>query len=261
MLRIVNTEQRVAVIIPAMNEEDRIAATIQAAKSIPHVDLIVVVDDGSTDSTQDVARASGASVARHTVNRGKAAAMETGAAVVAMRDVPGKPPRALLFLDADLAESAVECAPLVSTIFAGGVDCAIAYLPPQAGAGGHGIVTTTGRKGITYLTGWSPQQPLSGQRCITRAAFDAITPLASGWGVEVGMTVDLLVARFTIQEVPCDLRHRVSTNDFAGQLHRAAQLRGVICALMSRILRGHRVQGGATRPVSIPGKPFNAYSA
>nr|WP_253281866.1 glycosyltransferase family 2 protein [Arcanobacterium phocae] len=258
MLRIVNEEQRVAVIIPAMNEEDRIGATIQAARSIPHVDLIVVIDDGSTDDTQGVARNAGASVARHTVNRGKAAAMETGAAVVAMRDINGQPPRALLFLDADLAESAVECAPLVSTIFAGGVDCAIAYLPPQSGAGGHGVVTTTGRKGIERLTGWSPQQPLSGQRCLTRAAFDAVTPLASGWGVEVGMTVDLLVAGFTVQEVPCDLRHRVSTNDLAGQLHRAAQLRGVIKALAVRTMRRHKVTTTAIAP-SVPGQPFNAY--
>lgn len=93
-----NKEQRVAVIIPAKNEEERIAATIMAARSIPHVDLVVVVDDGSTDNTQGVARAAGASVVRHAVNRGKAAAMETGAAVVAMRDVEGRDPRALLFL-------------------------------------------------------------------------------------------------------------------------------------------------------------------
>ncbi|QRV02123.1 glycosyltransferase [Arcanobacterium phocisimile] len=255
-----NTEQRVAVIIPAMNEEDRVSATISAARTIPHVDLVVVVDDGSSDKTQDVARQNGATVVRHAVNRGKAAAMETGVAVVAMRDVEGQPARALLFLDADLGESAIECAPLVQTIFDGGVDCAIAYLPPQAGAGGHGIVTNTGRKGIKALTGWNPRQPLSGQRCITRTAFDVITPLAPGWGVEVGMTIDLLVAGFTVQEVPCDLRHRVSTNDFAGQLHRAAQLRGVLKALASRTIQRHKVHT-SHRPPVIDGEPFNAYGA
>src|SRR5690606_37070957 len=63
--------QRVAVIIPAKDESGRIAATVRAARAIPHVDLVLVVDDGSTDNTQDVARAAGAVVVRHSVNRGK----------------------------------------------------------------------------------------------------------------------------------------------------------------------------------------------
>lgn len=256
-----NKEQRVAVIIPAKNEEERIAATIMAARSIPHVDLVVVVDDGSTDNTQGVARAAGASVVRHAVNRGKAAAMETGAAVVAMRDVEGRDPRALLFLDADLADSAVECAPLVSTVFSGDVDCAIAYLPPQSGAGGMGIVTKTGRNAIRFLTGWLPRQPLSGQRCLTRKAFDAVVPLASGWGVEVGMTIDLLVAGFTVQEVNCELRHRVSTNDWAGQMHRTSQLKGVLKAATARILRDHKVRNPRRSSAADHGKPFNSYNA
>jgi hypothetical protein len=87
------SEQRVAVVIPAKDEQARIAATVRAAKAIPNADLVVVVDDGSIDDTQHVARAAGAVVVRHSVNRGKASAMETGASVVAMRDVPGSPPR------------------------------------------------------------------------------------------------------------------------------------------------------------------------
>src|SRR5690625_6235304 len=76
--------QRVAVVIPAKDERERIAATVRAARAIPHVDLVVVVDDGSEDDTQDVARSAGAVVIRHSLNRGKASAMETGASVVAI---------------------------------------------------------------------------------------------------------------------------------------------------------------------------------
>ena len=84
--------QRVAVIIPAKDESRRIAATVRSARAIPHVDLVLVVDDGSEDDTQHVAREAGAVVVRHSHNRGKAAAMETGAAVVAMRDAPTASP-------------------------------------------------------------------------------------------------------------------------------------------------------------------------
>ena len=229
--------QRVAVIIPAKDESRRIATTVRSARAIPGVDLVLVVDDGSEDSTQHVAREAGAVVVRHSHNRGKAAAMETGAAVVAMRDAPDRPPRFLLFLDGDLAESAVHAAPLVPPVLAGEADLTIALLPPQPGAGGHGIVTGAARRGIAALTGWTATQPLSGMRCLTREAFEAATPLAHGWGVETGMTIDLLRQGFRVLEVPCDLRHRPSGTNLKGQLHRAAQYRDVQLALSARRVR------------------------
>lgn len=252
--------QHIAVVIPAKDEAERIGATVRAARALPGVDLVVVVDDGSSDDTQNIARHAGASVVRHSVNRGKASAMETGASVVAMRDAEGLPPRFLLFLDADLGDSAVETAPLIAPVLSGEVDCTIAYLPPQAGAGGHGFVTGFARKSIEKMTGWRPLQPLSGQRCLTRQAYDAARPLASGWGVEIGMTIDLLVAGFTLQEVPCDLRHRATSNDFAGYMHRAQQYRGVRMAADKRRLRGVKVP--SQDRVGHCGehlKPFRAY--
>jgi hypothetical protein len=229
--------QRVAVIIPAKDEAPRIEATVRAARAIPHVDLVLVVDDGSEDDTQHVAREAGAVVVRHSHNRGKAAAMETGAAVVAMRDSVDRPARLLLFIDGDLGESAVNAAPLVTPVLEGKVDFTIALLPPQPGAGGRGIVVGAARRGIQSLTGWTATQPLSGMRCLTRAAFETATPLARGWGVETGMTIDLLRQGFAVAEVPCDLSHRPSGKDLRGQLHRAAQYRDVMLAVSARRAR------------------------
>jgi glycosyltransferase involved in cell wall biosynthesis len=246
--------QRVAVIIPAKDEARRIAATVRSARAIPHVDLVLVVDDGSEDDTQHVARDAGAVVVRHSHNRGKAAAMETGAAVVAMRDATGRPPRLLLFIDGDLGDTAVNTAPLVTPVREGVADVAIALLPPQPGAGGRGLVVGAARRAVHAMTGWSPTQPLSGMRCLTREAFEAATPLAHGWGVETGMTIDLLRKGYVAVEVPCDLRHRASTNDLRGQLHRAAQYRDVMFAVNARrvrgavdAMRGVRPEGGRVR--------------
>ncbi len=255
-------KQRVAVIIPAKDEARRIGATIRAARSIPHVDLVIVVDDGSEDDTQKIARAAGAATVRHSVNRGKASAMETGARVAQMRETDESNPRLMLFLDADLGDSALSCMPLVEPVLSGKVDCTIAFLPPQQGAGGHGFVTGLGRKAIKRATGWVARQPLSGQRCITREAFDAVQPLAPGWGVEVGMTIDLLVAGYTVQEIPCNLHHRATANDFKGQLHRANQYKDVWLAAYSRRL--HRVsvpRGKRNGTPPEPGMPFNAYGS
>ncbi len=242
-------QYRVAAVIPAKDESRRIAATVRAARAIPHVDLVLVVDDGSQDATQHIARDAGAVVVRHSHNRGKAAAMETGAAVVAMRDTPDGPARALLFLDGDLGESAVNTAALVPPVLDGTADVTIANIPPQPGAGGHGLVVGAARRAIASLTGWTPNQPLNGMRCLTREAYEAATPLAHGWGVEVAMTIDLLEAGYRVVEVPCDLKHRPSGTDLRGQLHRAAQWRDVQVAVNARRLRyASRRLRGAGRP-------------
>lgn len=233
--------QRVAAVIPAKDEGERIAATVRAARAIPYLDLVVVVDDGSQDDTAHQARNVGAVVVRHSVNRGKASGMETGAAVVGMRDRHGFPPRLLLFLDADLGASAVNAAPLIPPVITGKADLSIAALPPQEGAGGRGIVTGFSRRSIKKQTGWAPSQPLSGQRCITREAFDAAQPLASGWGVETGMTIDVLNQGFAVVEVPCDLHHRPTQDDLAGYLHRFHQLRGVMAAVAKRRFRRYDI--------------------
>ncbi len=230
-----------ACIIPAKDEQQRIAATVTAARSLPHVDVVVVCDDGSTDATGQHAAAAGAIVVTHRRNRGKAVAVESGVnALGVLEHRDGRPEcGTLLLLDADLADSAAACAPLVDPVVSGRADLTIAVLPAQqteAGAepGGFGLVMGTAARGIAELTGWTPQAPLSGQRCLTRRAFELASPLAAGWGVEVGMTVDVLRAGLRIEEIPIELRHRATGRDLASQLHRARQLRDVSRALAAR---------------------------
>jgi glycosyltransferase involved in cell wall biosynthesis len=65
-------------VIPCFNEAASIATLVPAVRR--HLPSVLVVDDGSTDNTGDFARAAGASVARHTRNLGKGAALRTGLA-------------------------------------------------------------------------------------------------------------------------------------------------------------------------------------
>lgn len=68
----------IAAIIPAYNEEKNIASVIRAFQKSPLISEIIVVSDGSTDSTGAVAREEGARVIVQ-ANAGKAAAMTAGA--------------------------------------------------------------------------------------------------------------------------------------------------------------------------------------
>ncbi|WP_219470444.1 glycosyltransferase family 2 protein [Nonomuraea rhizosphaerae] len=221
-----------AVIIPAKDEGDRIGATVTAALGLPGVDLVVVVDDGSTDQTGRVARAAGARVVRHSRNRGKAAAMESGAEAVRLLD--GETPRHLLFLDADLGETARAASALIEPVRSGKADMTIAVFVTRVKLGGHGLVVRLSRDGIRRATGFSAAQPLNGQRCITRSAFEAARPLAHGFGVETALTIDLLKAGYRVEEVPVEMAHRATGTDWRAQVHRARQLRDVARALATR---------------------------
>jgi hypothetical protein len=226
----------VAVIIAARNEADRIQDTVAAALGLPAVGLVLVVDDGSRDNTAARAEKSGAAVMRHARNRGKGAAMETGAEAVRLLDQRdgGRAPRHLLFLDADLGETAVRAGPLIEPVLAGTADMTIAVFTATVKLGGHGLVVGLSGAGIQRATGWQPRQPLNGQRCLTRAAFEAARPLAHGWGVETGLTIDLLRKGMRVTEVEVDLAHRATGTGLHAQLHRARQLADVARALATR---------------------------
>jgi glycosyltransferase involved in cell wall biosynthesis len=226
----------VAVVIPAKDEAQRIRATVTAAAELPGAGLVVVVDDGSVDGTAAVARDAGAVVTRHTRNRGKAAAMETGAEAVRLLDQQEHrtTPRHLLFLDADLADSAAFAAPLTQPVMNGEADMTIAAFSSTVKLGGHGIVVGLSSAGIRRAIGWSPAQPLNGQRCLTRAAFEAARPLAAGFGVETALTIDLARQGMRITEVEVPLAHRATGTDLRSQLHRARQLADVARALATR---------------------------
>ncbi len=91
---------RVSAIIPAYNEAQNIASVLGVLKEVPAISEIIVVDDGSTDNTAEVARLHGAIVLSLSENQGKGGAMKAGAAI-ARGDV-------VLFLDADLVGLSVE---------------------------------------------------------------------------------------------------------------------------------------------------------
>jgi hypothetical protein len=223
-----------AVVIPAKDEADRIAATVKAAADLPGADIVLVVDDGSADGTAAAAASAGARVVRHARNRGKAAAMETGAEAVRLLEAATDEPHHLLFLDADLGETAAAAGPLAEPVRDGTADMTIAVFTSRVRRGGFGIVTSTAGAGIERATGWRPAQPVNGQRCLTRAAFEAALPLAAGWGVETGMTIDLLRKGMRITEVDVPLAHRATGNDWRSQLHRARQLTDIARALAVR---------------------------
>ncbi|MBC7347899.1 MAG: glycosyltransferase, partial [Clostridia bacterium] len=67
-----------AVIIPAYNEQATVARTVAAARRVPVVEEVIVVDDGSRDETAAQAKQAGATVLRLPYNCGKGHALNCG---------------------------------------------------------------------------------------------------------------------------------------------------------------------------------------
>ena len=233
---------RVSAIIPAYNEADVISETVRAALSIPAVSEVVVVDDGSSDGTADVARSAGAhQVVELPRNSGKGGALNR-AWPSAMGDV-------LLLLDADLGASADEGAKLLEAVLDGGADMAIAVLGrsrvPQtsdgpalaARSGGFGLVVKTARLGIRLLTGKRMKAPLAGPRALKREIIERAGDFAPGFGVEVGLTIDALRMGYRVVEVPVGMAHRASGRNLKGFAHRGRQMVDVLRTLGRKALR------------------------
>ncbi len=228
-------QQGCAALVVAQNQARRIAATVRAAAAIPGVDMVLVVDDGSTDNTQEIARRSGAVVVRHPHPRGRSAATETGAAVIAMRDDPSAPPRTLLLLDGRLGNQAIGAAPLVPAVSEGVCDMAIALTAD--GGRALGLSTKASRKAIKRASNWESRQPMSSIRCLTRAAFESCLPLARGSGLEPAMTLDVLHAGLTVTEVECEIAGNSRAGVAKTAPGRANQYRDVLMALGARRMR------------------------
>ena len=213
----------VVAVIAARNEADRVGATLAAlGEALPGAELIVA-DDASGDATADVARAHGALVVSRDRPVGKGGNVTAAVAGVIDR---ARAPDAPVFLlcDGDLGASAAELMPLLDSVRDGECDLAIAAFRSRVG-GGFGLALRYAAWAIERLCGYHAGAPISGQRALSPAAIRACFPFARGYGMEIGITVDVVRAGLEIREIELDLEHRVTGKTIGGFVHRARQLR------------------------------------
>lgn len=212
----------VAAIVAARDEGERIAATLAALASAFGGAALWVADDGSRDRTAAIARAAGAQVVSTGRRRGKGEAM-SAAAERALAAAPGAADDVFVLCDGDLGESAARLAPLTAPLTSGEADLAVAAFARREG-GGFGLAVGFARWAISRSSGLRPRAPISGQRAVNRATLEAVLPLAAGFGMELGMTIDAVRARRRVVEVELDLSHRATGRTPGGFVHRGRQL-------------------------------------
>ena len=140
--------QKITVVLPAFNEEVSIGSVILLARQ--YADRIIVVDDGSSDRTAEVARKVGAEVIVHPLNRGKGIALRTGFEASEGSDI-------IVTMDSDGQHNPADIPKLAAPILKGEADMVI---------------------GSRYLNGLGRNTPV--YRRIGQTVLDRFTNLNSG---------------------------------------------------------------------------------
>jgi glucosyl-3-phosphoglycerate synthase len=200
----------VSVCLPARDEEatvGHVVATVRRSlvERLPLVDEIVVMDDGSSDATGDAARAEGARVARVSellpdlpFGEGKGNAM--------WKSLYACEGDLLCWVDADIRNFRADfvtrlLAPLLTDPDVGMVKGFYRRPLHDSPTGGGRVTELMARPVLSYLFPLLTRfvQPLAGEYAARRSILEAV-PFVEGWGVEIGLLLDV-VHRFGIQSV------------------------------------------------------------
>src|SRR4051794_9065898 len=247
---------RVSVVLPARDEETTVGALVadiaeRWMRAVPLVDELLVVDSDSTDGTAAVARAAGADVVA-TTDVLPAHGTRPGKGEALWKSLAATTGDLIVFLDADLLGDVAHYVPgLLGPLFA---DPQVAYVKgcytrPLAvdgvtsPAGGGRVTELTARPLLNAL--WPELagvvQPLGGEYAGRREVLEQV-PFVSGYGVEVGLLIDLLdlAGLGALAQVDLGVRRHSSQSEEA----LGAMAGQVVSAVLSRAERGNLAPSG-----------------
>ncbi len=197
----------ITTILPAYNEQISIGSIVLSAKK--YSNRVIVVNDGSTDKTAEIAEIAGAEVISHLENLGKGAALKTGFEVVNGSDI-------IVTVDADGQHSPSQIPLLIEPIINGEADVVNGsrYLnggekntPKYRRVGQSVLDIATNINGRTHIT-----DSQSGFRAFAIHSVPAFKFRQNGFGIESEMLTEASNAGLRIKEVEIGVRYDVANN-------------------------------------------------
>ena len=226
-------KKRVVVVVPVYNEEDKIKDTIDGLKKIDLIDEIVIINDGSKDSTGEIIKDLDVSIVAMAKNYGKGYAIKSAIKRVDYDYIA--------FIDGDLGYTSIEVEKLLKPVISDEVDFTIAKFPTTSKCskikGGFGFVKKLAKKGVYLYTKKEIDTSLSGQRVYKRKVIEDIDYMPADYGIEVAMTIQALKAGYRFKEVPVNMTHRYSNRSLQGFKHRGKQFFQIFKTLIIMFFR------------------------
>jgi len=222
---------RVAVIIPALNEEQSIGRVLDALPKDLEADIIVV-DNGSTDLTPEVAAERGARVVREP-HRGYGAACLAG--IAALRG-----PEVVAFLDADYSDDPALLGALVRPILEGAADLVIGSR--MLGVREPGALAAHSLFG-NWLAGMilthlyrQPTTDLGPFRAVRRSTLERLRMQDRGYGWTIEMQAKAAKLGVRTTEIPVPYRRRVGRSKITGSVRASVHAGAIILSTAFRLL-------------------------
>ncbi len=196
----------VSVVIPAYNEEESIGGVVdevfEGLKRAGVAHEVIVVDDGSTDSTHKVAREHGATVIRHEVNMGYGRALKTGVNNARFEYVA--------IVDADGSYPALEIPRLLSELVEGGFDMVLGERK-----GKQPLARLVAKFFISKLANFIAGRKLpdinTGLRVFKKEVFEELEGiLPDGFSITATLTLACSVGGYKVGATPIQFRSRRS---------------------------------------------------
>lgn len=193
-----SSQLKVMVCIPCYNTAPYLADVVTNAKK--YVDEVIVIDDGSSDDTADVATTIGAKVVTHGINKGYGQSIKTGFEVAKSikADI-------LVTLDGDGQHNPDEIPQIVSPILSGEADLVIGsrFLSnnskmPRYRRLGINIITFV----CNFSSGEKVSDAQSGFRAYSKKVINELTMNERGMGISVELLIRARQNGFHIKEVP-----------------------------------------------------------
>jgi glycosyltransferase involved in cell wall biosynthesis len=191
-----SNQLKIIAAMPAYNEEKYIGSVVLQAKK--YAASVIVVDDGSTDNTSEVARLAGARVLRNTVRKGKGAAIQK-----ILNEVKSNAPDVLVLLDADFQHNPNEIPEIIRPVL-DGFDLVIGSREAQADRTPQ--YRRFGQKVLLGLSKILSKEKISdsesGFRAISRKAIAEMRLTENGFAIETEMIAEAAEKGLRITEVP-----------------------------------------------------------